>query len=176
MAQKVSSPELTSRHQSNIRRRMHWIDLERIYFFTMTLKPNLQVVWFKWYGEFWSEMTDDKKRKKEQDAVASAEIVRGSGTRVPTEVENQLCWAIVDTGTSRRSLMSRRLAPKYATFCYLIITFFRIKEESDGFSIKRADVKISTKYHRLSSLLLICCILGYWKDWKLRLTLVAKWI
>ena len=53
--------------------------------------------------------TDKRCRDKESEAVASGEIARGSGMWVPVQVENQPCWAIVDTGASR-SLMSRSLA------------------------------------------------------------------
>ena len=53
--------------------------------------------------------TDKRCRDKELEAVASGEIARGSGMWVPVQLENQPCWAIVDTGASR-SLMSRSLA------------------------------------------------------------------
>ena len=53
--------------------------------------------------------TDKRCRDNKSEAVASGEIVRGRGIWVPVQVENQLCWAIVDTGATR-SLMSRSLA------------------------------------------------------------------
>ena len=53
--------------------------------------------------------TDKRCRNKESEAVASGEIVTGSGMWVPVKVENQLCWAIVDAGASR-SLLSRSFA------------------------------------------------------------------
>ena len=53
--------------------------------------------------------TDRRCRDKKSEAVASGELVRGSGIWLPVQVENQLCWAIVDTGASR-SLMSGSLA------------------------------------------------------------------
>ena len=53
--------------------------------------------------------TDTRCRHKESEAVASGETARASGMWIAVQVENQLCWAIVDTGASR-SLMSRNLA------------------------------------------------------------------
>ena len=58
---------------------------------------------------FEKKCTDKRCRDKESEAVASGEIVRGSGMWVPVQRKNQPCWAIVDTGASR-SLMSRSLA------------------------------------------------------------------
>ena len=55
------------------------------------------------------KFTDKRCRDKESEAVASGEIVRGSAMWVPVQVENQLCWVIVDTGASR-NLMSRSFA------------------------------------------------------------------
>ena len=52
---------------------------------------------------------DKRCRDKEPEAVASGDIVTGSGIWVPVKVENQFCWMIVDTGASR-SLINSTLA------------------------------------------------------------------
>ena len=87
--------------------------------------------------------TDKRCRDKESEAVASGEIVKGSGMWVPVQVENQLCWAIVDTGASR-SLMSRSLASEIGNpilpYDHNLFGPKRNVIPIDG--IMRADVKI----------------------------------
>ena len=87
--------------------------------------------------------TDKRCRDKETEAVASGEIVRGSGMWVPVQVENQLCWAIVDTGASRR-LMSRSLASEIGNHIlpYDHNLFGPIGNVITTDGIMRADVKI----------------------------------
>ena len=87
--------------------------------------------------------TDKRSRDKESEAVASGEIVRGSGMWVPVRVENQLGWAIVDTGASR-SLMSRSLASEIRNpiLPYDHKLFGPIGNVIPIDGIMRADVKI----------------------------------
>ena len=87
--------------------------------------------------------TDTRCRHKESEAVASGEIARGSGMWVPVQVENQLCWAIVDTGASR-SLMSRSLASEIGNpiLPYDHKLFGPIGNVIPIDGIMRADVKI----------------------------------
>ena len=87
--------------------------------------------------------TDKRCRDKESEAVPSGEIVNGSGMWVPVQVENQLCWAIVDTGASR-SLMSRSLASEIGNpiLPYDDNLFGPIGNVIPIDGIMRADVKI----------------------------------
>ena len=87
--------------------------------------------------------TDKRCRDKESEAVASGEIVRGSGMWVPAQVENQLCWAILDTGASR-SLMSRSLTSEIGNpiLPYNCNLFGPIGNVIPIDGIMRADVKI----------------------------------
>ena len=87
--------------------------------------------------------TDKRCRDKESEAVASGEIARGSGMWVPVQVENQPCWAIVDTGASR-SLMSRNLATEIGNpiLPYDHNLFGPIGNVIPIDGIMRADVKI----------------------------------
>ena len=87
--------------------------------------------------------TDKRCRDKESEAVASGENVTGSGIWVPVQVENQPCWAIVDTGASR-SLMSRSLASEIGKpilpYDHNLFGPTRNVIPIDG--VMRADVKI----------------------------------
>ena len=87
--------------------------------------------------------TNKRCRDQESEAVASGEIVRGSGMWVPVQVENQLCWAIVDTGASR-SLMTRSLAAEIGNpiLPYDHNLFGPIGNVIPIDGIMRADVKI----------------------------------
>ena len=87
--------------------------------------------------------TDKRCRDKESEAVASGEIARGSGMWVPVQVENQPCWAIVDTG-AKRSLMSRSLASEIGNpiLPYDHKLFGPIVNVIPIDGIMRADVKI----------------------------------
>ena len=87
--------------------------------------------------------TDKRCRDKESEAVASGEIARGSGMWVPVQVENQPCWAIVDTG-AKRSLMSRSLASEIGNpiLPYDHKLFGPIGNVIPIDGIMRADVKI----------------------------------
>ena len=87
--------------------------------------------------------TDKRCRDKESEAVASGEIARGSGMWVPVQVQNQPCWAIVDTGASR-SLMSRSLASEIGNpiLPYDHKLFGPIGNVIPIDGIMRADVKI----------------------------------
>ena len=87
--------------------------------------------------------TDKRCRDKESEAVASGEIARGTGMWVPVQVENQLCWAIVDTGASRSS-MSRSLASEIGNpiLPYDHNLFGPIGNVIPIDGIMRADVKI----------------------------------
>ena len=87
--------------------------------------------------------TDKRCRDKESEAVASGENARGSGMWVPVQVENQPCWAIVDTGASR-SLMSRSLASEIRNpiLPYDHNLFGPIGNVIPIDGIMRADVKI----------------------------------
>ena len=87
--------------------------------------------------------TDKKCRDNESEAVASGEILRCSGTWVPVQVENQLCWAIVDTG-ARRSLMSHSFASEIGNpiLPYDHNLFGPIRNVIPIDGIIRADVKI----------------------------------
>ena len=92
---------------------------------------------------FGVKCTDKRCRDKESEAVASGEIVRGNGMWVLVQVENQLCWAIVDTGASR-SLMSRSLASEIGNpiLTYDHNLFGPIGNVIPIDGIMRADVKI----------------------------------
>ena len=87
--------------------------------------------------------TDKRWRSMESEAVASGEIARASGMWVPVQVENQPCWAIVDTGASR-SLMSRSLASEVGNpiLPYDHKLFGPIGNVIPIDGIMRADVKI----------------------------------
>ena len=87
--------------------------------------------------------TNKRCRDKESEAVASGEIVRDSGMWVPVQVENQPCWAIVDTGASG-SLMSRSLASEIGNpiLPYDHNLFGPIGNVIPIDGIMRADVKI----------------------------------
>ena len=87
--------------------------------------------------------TDKRCTDKESEAVASGEIARGSGMWVPVQVENQPCWAIVNTGASR-SLMSRSLASEIGNpiLPYDHNLFGPIGNVIPIDGIMRADVKI----------------------------------
>ena len=83
------------------------------------------------------------KRCGDNESEGSGENVRGSGMWVPVQVENQVYWAIVDTG-ARRSLMSHNLASEIGNpiIPYDHNIFGPIKNVIPIDEIMHADVKI----------------------------------